>query len=234
MRALHYTTLSMMHGYSAFDVHDGRHPRWVHNETVDFWMRSPLNLTRLYLDKLPVSPAYAAVNHTGYEYIRDHLGYRLELQQAQWPGTVRAAAAGELELEFSATLVNWGFAAPINPRPVQAVLLSPDRRRILWRSATLADPRRWQPHIPGSPFYTPLRHTFGGKLAVRNATLCSDTVPSCVLPIGLFLPDARNDLFAAAGVTTSYSIRLANDDVGWVAVAGEGGVNVLGAIEVRR
>ena len=68
LRDLHYSTLSMMHGYWVFD--GGRHPEWAHNETIDVWMRTPLNLTRLYFDKLPVSRAYAATPHTGYEYIQ--------------------------------------------------------------------------------------------------------------------------------------------------------------------
>ena len=81
-REMHLTTLSLVHGFSGLD--GGAHPD--HNETIDAWMRTPLNLTRLYLDKLPVSPFYAASNHTGFEYLRDHLGYRLELRQAAWPG----------------------------------------------------------------------------------------------------------------------------------------------------
>ena len=229
MRELHYTTLSMMHGYSVFDVKDNKHPQWVNNETIDYWMQTPLNLTRLYLDKLPVSPYYAAQSHSGYEYIRDHLGYRLELQHAIWPNKI-SLFQGTGELDFSATLVNWGFAAPINPRPVQVVILSKDRTRILWRSDTLVDPRQWQPHIPGSPFYTPLRHTFGGNLTV-NAALCEAN--ECVLSLGLYMPDARNELFAAQGVAVAYSIRLANEDVDWVGVDKAGGVNILGQLVVQ-
>lgn len=230
-RELHYTTLSMMHGYSVFDA-SSRDPRsWVNNETIDSWMRSPLNLTRLYLDKLPISPAYAAASHTGYEYIRDHLGYRLELQHASWPETLAIEPNTPLTLPFIATLLNWGFAAPINPRPVRLALLSSDQKRIVWHSHSLADPRDWQPHLPSGPFYTPLRHTFGGNLTIdRPEELCNPPASECVLPVGLFMPDPRNDLFAAAGVSAAYSIRLAND-VPWVTIA-EGGINVLGRLQV--
>jgi len=117
-----------------------------------------------------VSPTDAAENHNGYEYIRDHLGYRLELQSADWPTELSLPA----KLNFSAMLLNWGFAAPVNPRPVHAVILSADKATVLWCSPSLADPRDWQPHIPGDPFYTPTRHAFGGsELAVTAADLAA-------------------------------------------------------------
>ena len=34
----------------------GKVPTPNNNETIDYWMRTPLNLTHLYYDKLPVSP----------------------------------------------------------------------------------------------------------------------------------------------------------------------------------
>jgi hypothetical protein len=240
-RDMHYSTMSLVHGYWVLD--GKRHPEWAHNETIDSWMKAPLNLTRLYLDKLPVSKYYAAASIldklTGFDYIRDHLGYRLELQHATWTDELQLGPAGSTaSLPFSATLLNWGFAAPINPRPVQLVILSADRTRIVWRSASLVDPTTWQPHIPGSPFYTPSRHTFGGNLAVNvtaamHLAMCEPPASDCMLPIGLHMPDVRNELFAASGVADAFSIRLANENMPWVTVEKEGGVNVLGELHVH-
>lgn len=172
-------------------------------------MRTPLNVSHLFYDKLPISPAYAATNHSGYEYLRDHLGYRLELESATWPDVVALnLASGSTTstpmmmhpFTFSATLRNWGFAAPVNPRPVYLVVMSPDKRRILWRSHSLADPRDWQPYTPGDPFYTPQRHRFGAtNLTIASANVekyCPGSKP-CALPLGLYLPDARPGTFAA-------------------------------------
>eukprot|EP01050_Picozoa_sp_SAG11_P019979 SAG11_NODE_3276_length_2559_cov_1.853252_2_plen_209_part_00 len=207
-------------------------------------MRTPLNVTHLFYDKLPISPAYAASPHSGYEYLRDHLGYRLELETAFWP-TLLSLGPVPTPFTFSATLRNWGFAAPVNPRPVYLVMMSPDKRRVLWRSHSLADPRDWQPYTPGDPFYTPQRHRFGAT----NLTIASADVgkhcpgpKSCALPLGLYLPDARPALFAKAGVAPAYSIRLANDGVGWAHVSeydpifGEvnGGANVIGELAVHQ
>ena len=67
---MHYSTLSLRHGYSHLDGNGrGKVPQPNNNETIDYWMRTPLNLTHLYYDKLPVSPAYAEEDHSGYEYL---------------------------------------------------------------------------------------------------------------------------------------------------------------------
>lgn len=172
LRAMHYSTLSIVHGFDELDS-GGL------NETINRWMQADLNL-RLVLDaRLPVSPTYASQRHTGFEYVRDHLGYRLELCTASfasdlWFGSIEAASVAPPN--FNATVVNWGFSAPINPRPVYLVLLSPDRGTIVWQSPeSLADVRDWQPHFPGDPTYTPLRHTFGTAISGVDP----NRIPSC-------------------------------------------------------
>jgi hypothetical protein len=48
-------------------------------------------------------------------YIRDHLGYRLELQSAEWPDTLGPSLPATFN--FSAMLLNWGFAGANNREP---------------------------------------------------------------------------------------------------------------------
>jgi hypothetical protein len=45
-----------------------------------------------------------AAPHTGFEYVRDHLGYRLELLWAEFADTIKPGGA---PLTFRAGLVNW-------------------------------------------------------------------------------------------------------------------------------
>ena len=86
---------------------------------------------------------------TEFDYIRDHLGYRLSLESASFPVSVvrtpdsdsdlqfkgvsesQSDTKGGMQLEFRATLVNWGFAAPLNPRPVRLALIDAKRRIVL-------------------------------------------------------------------------------------------------------
>ena len=233
-REMHYTTLSLRHGYSGEDGIDKKTGKQTnHNETIDRWMQTPLNLSRIYADRLPISPVYALGRPSGYEYLRDHLGYRLELRSTTMPRllTVRAGTAS-VQLSFAAALINWGFAAPISPRPVQLVLMTGGNStssKILWRSHSLADPREWQPYVVGDPTFAPSVHRFrADNLTVPTANLTS----GAVLEVGLFLPDMRMKKAVAAGVGAAYSIRLANADTAWVDVPGEGGVNVIGELTI--
>jgi hypothetical protein len=222
LREMHYSTLSFVHGFL-----DAKGQKQQKNETIARWIHTKLNVERLRQDRLPISSAYAAIEHTGFDYIRDHLGYRLELQWAALPTVIEC---GKI-FNFSATLVNWGFAAPINPRPVLLVLLSADAKRIVWRSAaSLADPREWQPHLPGDPTYSVIEHTLSSSEVMPNISHSSGTL----LPLGLMLPDARmGTLAATTEVAAAYSIRLANEDMGWVALKGEGAVNIIGHSRLR-
>jgi hypothetical protein len=102
LREMHYTTLSLVHGFGKLDQKHAPAASTV-NETITRWMRTPLDIQRLRQDRLPISPAYAAVQHTGFEYVRDHLGYRLELQWAQFADTITPGAP----FSFRAGIVNW-------------------------------------------------------------------------------------------------------------------------------
>ncbi|MFE4424984.1 DUF4874 domain-containing protein [Streptomyces sp. NPDC056817] len=98
----------------------------VHNATVTIpgWRNIALTEQQVVAAGLPVATGYfrrhdgGEVSRTAFEYIRDHLGYRIEARQARWRQTSRAV---EVELD----LANTGFAAPKRPRPVQFVLLDP-------------------------------------------------------------------------------------------------------------
>merc|ERR1712216_565364 len=148
----------------------------------------------------------------GYEYIRDHLGYRLELRSASLPTQLDFTDAGDdLTFTVGAALVNWGFAAPISPRPIQLVILAANGT-IVWQSETMGDPRDWQPYAPGDPTFLPLLHRLQAHVSVDSSTLsCGDV--TCTFRFGLYLPDMRMDKAAIEGPSkgAAYCIRLAND-----------------------
>ena len=128
-----------------------------------------------------------------YPTIARDLGYRLELRSATFdketlPGGTLAVAV---------TLVNTGYAAMYNARPVYLTL---DETRVLID----VDPRRWEP----------------GQEVTIHASL---RVPVDMAPgphrLGLWLPDADPRLQLPARVE-SYAVRFANAT--W-----EGSINVL-------
>lgn len=169
-----------------------------------------------------------------YDYIRDHLGYRLEVTSVTFPPVLNLSSPHDFSCNFS--LINWGFAAPINPRPVLLVLLAADSSAIRWRSAaSLADVRDWQPSLPGDPTFSPLLHQFGSSSMLSAADVgCVKGQPeNCTYMLGLYLPDARMDrVNVTAAAAAAFSVRLANDDTEWVMIPGAGAVNVFGNLTV--
>ncbi|MBN1418227.1 MAG: DUF4832 domain-containing protein [Planctomycetes bacterium] len=216
----------MLHHYTSFSIAHSYSEREGKPYSIDAWIRQPLTIECAREAKLSISDGYfddgagAPVARTAYEYIRDHLGHRLELARAGFAARIRA---GE-EASFAIELVNRGFSAIHNPRPVFIALISPDGRVAVFRGEDV-DPRAWQPHAPGDEDAKPLLHRF----QVR-ARIPEDLDPAGYL-VGLWLPDGYESL----RMDPRYAIRVANRDVPWwTDREGRYGINVLGRIEIAR
>lgn len=170
----HYSSFSLAHSYSE---REGK------PFSTDAWMRTPLTLEQVTEAKRPVSDGYfegsdgAPVPRTPFEYIQDHLGYRLELQSATFPRT--AAPGGVFDVEVQ--LINRGFSTLHNPRPVFLALIKDE---VFVATVPVdADPRTWQPYAPGDETYAPLTHVITTPLTPRQ-----DLEPGWYV-LGLWLPD---------------------------------------------
>ncbi|NLF87079.1 MAG: DUF4832 domain-containing protein [Lentisphaerae bacterium] len=209
LRLHHYSTFSYVHGFSGLE-------KPVYG-VIDAWKETPVAAAELDAGHLPYSPDYfAGAPRTAFEYIRDHLGYRLEAQQACFDNTVQPG--GRLRIEL--TLVNRGFAAPVNPRELYFVL-GHGSGEIL-EIPTGVNAQTLQPYRPGDPAFTPLTH----RIAV-DAVLPAD-LPAGEWTLALWMPDSRKPLRLRA----DYAIRLANN-LAWCDWGGRG-VNTLGTFSVER
>ena len=114
----HYDTFGMVHGNSLFEG--------VDRYSMDSWKKVPCDPVFLADNGLPVSDGYFCeangkfVWRSYYEYIRDHIGYRLELNEVSIDVTEK--------LSVEVKLTNRGFSAPVNPRKVLFVLEKDGRR----------------------------------------------------------------------------------------------------------
>jgi len=214
MRLHHYTPFSLSHSYSE---REGK------TYSIDDWMNAKLTLQRAREAKLPISDGYfkdasgKEVSRTFFEYIRDHLGYRLELQSATFPSVCAPRDPFPLGLE----LINRGFSVLHNPRAVVLALIAEDER-VFELPVEDADPRKWQPFSPDADSL-PLIH----RLEVKARTP-SDLQPGWY-QIGLWLPDASERL----RLDPRYAIRVANRDVPWWTDShGRYGINILGVSEI--
>lgn len=216
LRDHHYSSFSLIHNFAIYE--DSKE-----EFSFEKWMKTPLGAEHVRRKNLPLSDGYFfdandhEVPRNVFEYIRDHLGYRLELQTAAFPRRIRAGQP----LKIGASLINRGFATLYNPRPALFVLIAPDGRIV--EMPTGADPRRWQPTDPGDALHRPIPHEL-----TAERILPRDMSPG-VYRLGLWLPDGSASLRQRA----AYAIRLANRDVPWWTLDHDRyGINVLGEIEV--
>ena len=106
----HYTTFSVVHGNSELDKSDSP-------GAIDRWKATPVTPELLKAYGVDCDPDYFAdaPYRTAYDFIRDHLGYRLVAKAVAWTdGTARVLVH------------NYGFAAPVNPRKASFAVIAAD------------------------------------------------------------------------------------------------------------
>ncbi|MGB0427669.1 MAG: DUF4832 domain-containing protein [Flavobacteriales bacterium] len=115
------------------------------NTAIAGWKSKLLTKSELQDFRMPISANYFEnetgnpIDRTAYDYIRDHLGYRLELQSTSM--TVNGS-----NVSFNTNIINRGFAAPQNKRTLYIVLLDANNDVIQYQ-ATNTDWRDWQPDV---------------------------------------------------------------------------------------
>lgn len=219
----HFTSLSVIHNYK--EQHANR--RFDENNPPEYsmvvWKKTWINEDTLKKYRMPVSDRYFTrkdgrpTDRNVFDYIRDHLGYRIELQTLDMPAKLRAGKDNRVTLE----LINRGFAAVADRHEVYWVLI--DKEGKVTEFPTGADPRDWQPFRPGDDTFTPLVHT------VKAAIALPDKFPAGTYRLGLWIPDSGESLKHNA----RYAIRCANGNTVWqVSEDKRYGVNLLTSVEV--
>lgn len=220
----HYTSLSVIHNYKE------QHPnhRFDENNPPEYsmivWKKSMITEDSLRQHRMPVSDGYfqrkdgTKVKRNMFDYIRDHLGYRIELQSLQLPEKLEAGKENLLQLN----LINRGFATVFGEHPVCFVLI--DDQGTVTEFKTDANPTDWQPFEPTDSTCTSLVHPVELPLALP-ASMTPGTYK-----LGLWIPDGSQRLM----YNPRYAIRCANGDTTWwISTDGKYGVNVLTDVEVN-
>ena len=120
--------------------------------------------------------------------IKKKLGYRFVLQKSIFPVVAKAGK----KISFSVTLVNRGYAAPYNPRPVILVLRNRQTAKQYFLACN-ADIRFW----------------FSGSVMWKEAVEVPASIPIGRYDLLLSLPDKYQSL----SERPEYCIRLANENV---------------------
>lgn len=113
------------------------------NTAIQGWKTKLIEKSDLEEFGMPVSDRYFSdengndIPRTAYEYIRDHLGYRLELQSTKFKKTSTSVL-------FNTKIINRGFAMPQNGRSIYFCLLNENNELINSYEADY-DWRGWEP-----------------------------------------------------------------------------------------
>lgn len=199
----HFTSLSVIHNYKEKGAPD--------KYSMMYWKETPVTEEFLKENKMPVSDGYfrnqdgTPAPRNAFDYIRDHLGYRIELREL-------TVEDGNIEL----SLVNRGFSTLFNEHPVYFVLTD-ENGKVCHTQLTDANVHDWQPYAPADPECTPLTHTVTARLETKD-------VPAGEYRLGLWIPDGSERL----QYNPRYAIRCANSDTEWnVSDDGKYGINIL-------
>lgn len=218
----HYTSLSIIHNYKE------QHSNYVFDEahapeySMVVWKKSLISADSLQKYHMPVSDHYfnkkdgTKIPRNIFDYIRDHLGYRIELQSLTIPQTI----ASNQTLKFELKYINRGFASFRSDRPAYFVLIDSSGR--VTELAAKFDAKDSQPYRPGDTNHAPLVHSITLSQTISIA-------PGDYY-LGLWMPDASDRL----KYNSRYAVRCANGNMEWWHSAnGRYSVNVLTKIHVE-
>lgn len=128
----HFTSLSVIHNYKE------QHPNRMFDEanapeySMRVWKKTLITPDSLKKYHMPISDGYfqkkdgTEVARSVFDYVRDHLGYRIELQQLELPQLFKN---GE-EIRLNADFINRGFAGFNSKRPACFVLIDENGQTI--------------------------------------------------------------------------------------------------------
>lgn len=212
----HYTSLSAIHNYKEKNTTD--------KYSMMYWKETPITESFLAENKMPVSKGYfskkdgSVVERTVFDYIRDHLGYRLELQEMTAPEVLSSNGTNPVEI----SLINRGFSTLFNEHPVYLVLVD-EKGTVCYSVLTNADVKDWQPYQPEDTSCTPLVHKITADMQIP-ADLSKGTYR-----LGLWIPDGS----ARLKENNRFAVRCANSDTQWwISPDGKYGINILTTVNI--
>ena len=220
----HYTSLSVIHNYKeqhANNIFDENNPP---EYSMVVWKKTMLTADSLIKYNLPVSDNYFTtskgenVPRSAFDYIRDHLGYRIELQRF----ATNTLWNKNKSNHYNLTLINRGFSTVHGTYDVYLALI--DENSNVYLNKVNCNPEDWQPYMPGDSNYRLLLHRIDGDF------ILPENINSGKYKLGLIITDSSDRL----QFNPKYSIRCAND-IQWLVVPeNRYGINILtDAIYVR-
>lgn len=143
--------------YSGFNLTHNNNRNFPNWQLVKVYPKMLDGLQILYSEDYFREADGELVPRSMYEFIRDHLGYRLNCL----PTSSVGAESGNLVYDIRFT--NTGFATVVNPVEVYLVLID-GNDQVVKEFEVDTDPRTWQPYAPGDSSFTVLEHVMSGSV----------------------------------------------------------------------
>eukprot|EP00759_Apiculatamorpha_spiralis_P039090 PhF_6_TR37933/c0_g1_i2/m.56709 len=218
LRMQHYTTLSHAHGYFPIGFSSSSSRLQQQQESINLWMVTPLNVTYVSTWQLPIEPEYFQAAHdptkniTIYDYIRDHLGYRIRASRA----TIHLR---KNSLDVTLVVQNYGFAVPLNQKDIFFALIptnatTMDKVLLAWVS-TNGDVRKWQPYIPNDPSFRIQEHTIQGTFSFNNNDHNHGGSGGITYSLGVWIVAPCEERDKKKVQQSFLSVRFANEGMGF-------------------
>jgi hypothetical protein len=211
----HYTSLSAIHNYKERNA--------TEKFSMLYWKETPITEAFLTANRMPFSHAYflkkdgTCATRSEFEYIRDHLGYRIELQQLKVNPKWKKGTTNHVDV----SLINRGFSTLFNEHPVFFVLTD-EAGNVCHSTLTGANVNNWQPYNPQDTNKTPLVHHISASMELPPAFSAG------TYQLGLWIPNGSNNLM----YNSQYAIRCANSDVNWITTTDGYGINNLAPVSI--
>lgn len=167
------------HHYSAFDITQNNELNIRHWKSYELYPEKLDSIGILYDMEYFRSKSGGVVSRSAYDFIRDHLGYRLNLVSSSFE-------KHDDSLFYSILLKNTGFATVVNQHPVYLAFINEKGEVTLKIRLSNVNSKDWQPYRIVSGKYETIIHTMEGKLPV--------SLPKGTYKVAIWMPDAQSTL----------------------------------------
>lgn len=181
------------HHYSAMDITQNYTDNITYWKTVKIYPEKLRKINIFFDEHYFMEGNGEVVPRSLYQFIRDHLGYRLNVEEAKLN-----ASGGNLEYDIK--IKNTGFATVLNPKKVSIVFIDSQNNTIA-KEIPLSDinPKEWQPYAKGEKDIQ-ITHTISGSVSAGL---------SGTFKVGVWVSDAVENI---AKVSAAYDVKFAIDN----------------------
>lgn len=201
------------HRYSAFDITQNFDLNIKNWKRIKVYPSLLKDMNILYDERYFIDNENKTVCRSLYDFIRDHLGYRLNIEPDM------KLEIKDKSLHYDLKITNTGFATVVNPKAVYIVLIS-ENNKVVKEFNTNTNPKEWIPFIDNKN--TAERYSITGDLPI-------DDLANGKYKVGIWMTEENSLKY-----NSTYNVRFApcKELNHWRDAEGKYLVNIVGEISI--